>query len=75
MKIFKPGKDGILYVSGIRFPAGFFVSFCLNYKMRIRLIVKGFEENRGQFLREPDPGSALVIMRVSALCPILSTPP
>jgi len=55
MKFFRPGKKGMLYVSGLRLPGGFFVSFCLNDKMRIRLIIKGFEEKRGQFLREPDP--------------------
>ncbi len=45
----------MLHVSGFRLPAGFSVSFCLNDKTCIRLITKGFEEKRGQFLREPDP--------------------
>ena len=57
MKIFKPGKSYISFVSGFRLPAGFFVSFCLNDKTRIRLIINGFQRKRGQFLREPDPAS------------------
>ena len=52
---FKPGKNAMLTVSGFRLPAGFFVSFCLNDKTYIWLIIKDFEEKRGQFLREPDP--------------------
>ena len=59
-KFFKPGKESIgkesiLTVSGFRLPAGFFVSFSLNDKTRISLIIRDFEKKRGQFLREPDP--------------------